>query len=243
MSTAAWKTSEAGAKGDVSSPAPFSGRVRTTRDGRLSNTCRSVSTNVLSALWHAPPVAVEAPVEQDAAAKDLAAFYSLGRELAVPGGVSDIGAAIWGALSAELGAVSCVLFVYDESGDALAPAFRAGVETVPPDARVSLGDRLSGWVAATRTPIVNSDARLDVDPMLRDESPLQSALAVPIGTGEQLGGVLAFYSDRQAAFTPVHQRMAEAVAALVAERVCAGRAELLAVPAGVARNSTPVSRH
>jgi GAF domain-containing protein len=111
----------------------------------------------------------------------------------------------------------------------LAPAFRAGVETVPPDARVPLGDRLSGWVAATRTPIVNSDARLDVDPLLRDESPLQSALAVPIGDGEQIGGVLAFYSDRQAAFTPVHQRMAEAVAALVAERVCAARAELVAV--------------
>jgi hypothetical protein len=87
--------------------------------------------------------------------------------------------------------------------------FRGGVETVPPDARISLGDRLSGWVAATRTPIVNSDARLDVDPMLRDESPLQSALAVPIGNGERLGGVLAFYSDRQAAFTPVHQRMAK----------------------------------
>ena len=190
---------------------------------------------------HATPV-VEAPVEQDPTPRDLAAFYSLGRELAVPGGVSDIGDAIWNALRAELGAVSCVLYVYDESGDALAPAFRAGVETLPPDARVSLGDRLSGWVAATRTPIVNSDARLDVDPDLRDESPLQSALAVPIGDGEQLGGVLAFYSDRQAAFTPAHQRMAEAAAALVAERVCAARAELVAVPAGVARNSTLVSR-
>jgi GAF domain-containing protein len=177
---------------------------------------------------HATPV-IEAPVEQDLNPRDLHAFYSLGRELAVPGGVSEVGEAIWNALRMELGAVSCVLFVYDESGDALAPAFRAGVETVPPDARVPLGDRLSGWVAATRTPIVNSDARLDVDPLLRDESPLQSALAVPIGDGEQIGGVLAFYSDRQAAFTPVHQRMAEAVAALVAERVCAARAELVAV--------------
>jgi putative nucleotidyltransferase with HDIG domain len=190
---------------------------------------------------HATPV-VEAPVEPDLAPRDLQAFYALGRELAVPGGVSDIGEAIWSALRVEVGGVSCVLYVYDESGDALAPAFRAGVETVPPDARVSLGDRLSGWVAATRTPIINSDARLDVDPDLRDHSPLQSALAVPICDGEQIGGVLAFYSDRQAAFTPVHQRMAEAVAALVAERVCAARDELVAVPAGVSRNSTPVSR-
>jgi putative nucleotidyltransferase with HDIG domain len=191
---------------------------------------------------HATPV-VEAPVEPDATPRDLAAFYALGRELAVPGGVSHIGEAVWDTLRAELGAASCVLFVYDESGDALTPAFRGGVETLPPDARVQLGDRLSGWVAATRTPIVNSDARLDVDPDLRDQSPLQSALAVPIETGEQLGGVLAFYSDRQAAFTPVHQRMVEAVALLVAERVCAARAELVAVPAGVHRNSTALSRN
>jgi putative nucleotidyltransferase with HDIG domain len=179
---------------------------------------------------HATPV-VESPVEQDLTPRDLEAFYRLGRELAVPGGASHIGEAVWNTLRTELGADSCVLYVYDESGDALAPAFRGGVETVPPDARVSLGDRLSGWVAATRTPIINSDARLDVDPVLRDLSPLQSALAVPIGNGEQLGGVLAFYSERQAAFTPVHQRMAEAVAALVAQRVCAARAELVAVPA------------
>jgi putative nucleotidyltransferase with HDIG domain len=190
---------------------------------------------------HAAPV-VHAPAEPDLMPRDLQAFYTLGRELAVPGTVSDVGQAIWATLRGELGAASCVLFVYDESGDALAPAFRAGVETLPPDARVSLGDRLSGWVAATRTPIVNSDARLDVDPVLRDLSPLQSALAVPIGDGEQLGGVLAFYSDRQAAFTPAHQRMAEAAAALVADRVCAARAEFVAVRTGVPRNGTAVSR-
>jgi len=189
---------------------------------------------------HATPV-VAAPVEQDLTPRDLAAFYTLGRELAVPGGVSHIGEAVWNTLRTELGAASCVLFVYDERGDALTPAFRGGVETVPPDARISLGDRLSGWVAATRTPIVNSDARLDVDPDLRDLSPLQSALAVPIGTGDQIAGVLAFYSEQQGAFTPVHQRMAEAVAALVAERVCAARADLVGVHAGVPRNRTPVS--
>ena len=179
---------------------------------------------------HATPVA-EAPLAQHLSPRDLEAFYTLGRELAVPGGASHIGDAVWHTLGTELGADACVLYVYDESGDALAPAFRGGVETVAPGARVSLGDRLSGWVAATRTPIINSDARLDVDPGLRDFSPLQSALAVPIGNGEQLGGVLAFYSARQAAFTPVHQRMAEAAAALVAQRVCTARAELVAVPA------------
>jgi len=190
---------------------------------------------------HAAPV-VETPVAQDSGPRDLAAFYSLGRELAMPGGASEIGEAIWTSLRGELGAASCVLFVYDESGDALAPAFRGGADTVHADARVPLGDRLSGWVAATRTPIVNSDARLDADPDIREVSDLQSALAVPIADGERLGGVLAFYSERQGAFTPAHQRMAEAVAALVAERVCAARSELAAVPSPVLRNGAGVSR-
>ncbi len=190
---------------------------------------------------HATPAAA-APVEEDSGPRDLAAFYSLGRELAMPGaGAPEIGEAIWTSLGGELGAAACVLFLYDESADALAPVFRAGADTVAADARVSLGDRLSGWVAATRTPIVNSDARLDADPDVREVSALQSALAVPIADGERLGGVLAFYSDRQAAFTPVHQRMAEAVAALVAERVCAARAQPVPVPSAVFRNSTSVS--
>jgi len=193
---------------------------------------------------HATPV-VEAPAEQDPGPRELTAFYTLGRELAVAGDVSAIGRAIWTSLRDEIGASAGVLFVYDESTDALAPAYRAGPDAVAADARIVLGDRLSGWVAATRTPIVNSDARLDVDPDLRDRSTLQSALAVPVADGERLAGVLTFYAERPAAFTPAHQRMAEAVAAFVAGRLYAARHEVAstaaAMPAVVVRNRTGVS--
>jgi hypothetical protein len=171
---------------------------------------------------HAMP-AEPAEVHTEATMHDLAAFYKLGRELAVPGSAEDIGRAIWRFLQPELGAAAGVLFIYDETCDALAPLFSAGNDTVAPASRIALGERLSGWVAATRTPIVNSDARLDLDPAARDGSTLQSALAVPIGTGDQVGGVLTFYSERPAAFSSLHLRMAEAAAALVAERICAGR--------------------
>jgi putative nucleotidyltransferase with HDIG domain len=174
---------------------------------------------------HAQPADMPA-VDDNTTAHDLAAVYTLGRELAAPGSATEIGRAIWRALQPELGASACVLFVYDGSCDALAPLFSAGGDTVAASSRVALGERLSGWVAATRTSIVNSDARLDLDPDVREQSPLQCALAVPIGTGEQVGGVLAFYSDRQGAFSSLHVRMAEAAAALVAERICAARSEL-----------------
>jgi putative nucleotidyltransferase with HDIG domain len=175
-----------------------------------------------------PHVVVESVAAAvDASGHDLAAFYKLGRELSQPPrGAHEIGEAIWRALQHEVGATACVLFVYDESCDALAPVFSAGAATVGPTSRISLGQRLSGWVAATRTPIINSDARLDLDAEVRDRSTLQSALAVPVGTGEHVGGVLTFYSDRPTAFTPAHQRMAEASAALIAERICVARAEL-----------------
>jgi putative nucleotidyltransferase with HDIG domain len=177
----------------------------------------------------ADPHAVPLPAvaSSDATPRELAAFYALGRELAAPGDGSRVGDAIWTSLRSEIGAAACVLFVYDETTDALAPLFRAGAETVALGTRIPLGERLSGWVAATTTPILNSDARLDLDPDLRDRSLLQSALAVPISDGERLGGVLAFYSNEAVAFTTAHQRMAEAVAALVSARVCAARAELL----------------
>jgi hypothetical protein len=45
---------------------------------------------------------------------------------------------------------------------------------------------------------------------------LRSALAVPIANSERLSGVLTFCSVRQAAFTPTHQRMAEAAPLMAA---------------------------
>lgn len=189
------------------------------------------------------PQAVPVAVQQDTTPRhlDLAAFYALGRELAATGDAGYIGRAIWTSLRAAMGASACVLFVYDERVDALAPAFRAGADTVAAGARIALGERLSGWVAATSTPIVNSDARLDLDPDVRDRSPLQSALAVPLGDGHgRLGGVLTFYSNQPAAFTPMHHRMAEAAAALVAARVCAVRDQ--AVPQAMVYNETAVYR-
>ena len=174
---------------------------------------------------HAQPVE-STPLTADAASHDLEAFYALGRELAQPRSATEIGRALWRSLQAELKASACVLFVYDESCDALAPMFTAGTDTVAASSRVPLGERLSGWVAATRTPIVNSDARLDLDPDVRDTTALQCALAVPIGNGEHIGGVLAFYSESPGAFSSLHARMAESAAALVADRICAARSEL-----------------
>jgi putative nucleotidyltransferase with HDIG domain len=191
---------------------------------------------------HAVPAEPAAAAPADESPRDLAAFFRLGQTLPMTDSLDDLGHAIWTQVGAEMGAAACVVFGYDESADALRPLYRAGAETVGEETHIPLGERLSGWVAATRQSIVNSDARLDVDPDIRDHSPLQSALAVPLADGDRCGGVLAFYATRPQAFTPVHQRMADALAPIVAARVRDTRAVPVAVGVPVSRSSTPVSR-
>jgi GAF domain-containing protein len=98
----------------------------------------------------------------------------------------------------------------------LVPVYRAGEPTVGPHTRIAIGERLSGWVAATRRTIVNSDARLDFDADVRDTSALCTALAVPVHRNGETLAVLAFYADREDAFGAAHQRLAEAAAYVTA---------------------------
>jgi GAF domain-containing protein len=178
---------------------------------------------------HATPMQAPARAPESTDAGSLEAFYDLGVAMAAHGALEDVGETLWMHLRARIGAAATVVLLYDEATDSLVPAFRGGDPTMAPDARIAVGDRLSGWVAATRQAIVNSDARLDLDPDVRDGSLLRSALAVPVCAGDRLAGVLAFYSDRAAAFTDVHQRVAEAAAHVVATHVPRAAAHPVAV--------------
>ena len=58
--------------------------------------------------------------------------------------------------------------------DFLRAAYTAGDDTAGISVNpIPLGDRLSGWVAATGQSVLNSDARLDLDDDARDRSPLR----------------------------------------------------------------------
>ncbi len=79
-----------------------------------------------------------------------------------------------------------------------------------------VGTRLSGWVAAQRRSIVNSDALLDVresvDPLA---VPPSYCVSAPMTDGDELVGVLSMYSHGNRAF-PVHQALLlETAAALL----------------------------
>jgi putative nucleotidyltransferase with HDIG domain len=164
---------------------------------------------------HRPPPSP--PIEPVRSQFDLETFYDLGRALEAPASAPQIGAILWAHLERHLPASAFVLFTYQEATDCLVPSYSAGERTLSPDSRVQLGERLSGWVAAARQPIVNSDARLDLDEDVRDESLLRSALSVPVSTGERIVGVLTFYSRELHAFTDAHRRIAEAAGHVLAD--------------------------
>jgi GAF domain-containing protein len=170
-----------------------------------------------------PPAAVPAAPRQEISegrqdAQDLRAFFDLGRALAASSPRSAVGEVLWTHLKTRLPASTFVLFAYDDASDALVAIYASNPwTTVDRMERVPLGDRLSGWVAATGQTIVNSDARLDVDAAERERSPLRSALAVPIVSHGRTTGVLSFYASVANAFDERHKELAEAAAAAIAE--------------------------
>ena len=108
------------------------------------------------------------------------------------------------------------VFVYDVRADELEARWCAGYRTgLPENLRIPRGQKLSGWVAANRQTISNSDPRLDLGPYT-DALELRSCLSTPLVSDDGLVGVLTIYSPRLAAFDANDERLVEQVSAAVA---------------------------
>jgi putative nucleotidyltransferase with HDIG domain len=164
----------------------------------------------------AEPVAQVA--SDDRQLRDLETIYDLGRTLGAAASGHDVGKTLWGFLRHRVPASTFVLYLYDLSTDALVAVHEEGIElTELRGSRIPLGDRLSGWVAATRQSIMNSDARLDLDEGAREASILRSALAVPVEADGRLVGVLSLYGTELNAFDESHRRIAQVTAYATAQ--------------------------
>jgi len=155
-------------------------------------------------------------VIEGSGALELEAFFHLGRALNRARGAQAIDV-LWTHLQPHLPAVTLVLYVYDPTRDAIAPAGEAGAlrSGLCADEAIPLGERLSGWVAATGQSVMNSDARLDLDESSREHSPFRSALAVPMSSNGRVVGVLSAYAPQPEAFSESHRRLMQAAAVAV----------------------------
>jgi putative nucleotidyltransferase with HDIG domain len=110
--------------------------------------------------------------------------------------------------------VLAVVYTYDDSTDELLAKHASGeASALVKGLRISLGQRLSGWVAANRQTIMNSDAMLDLGETTKSVNPrLRSCLSTPLTVVDQLVGVITLYSTAPEGFTEDHRRLIEAVA-------------------------------
>jgi diguanylate cyclase (GGDEF)-like protein len=152
---------------------------------------------------------------------DLLALYDVAEMLTGNASVSDAGDFISRHLKKVVPFELCVLYLYDKHNDDLVAAHTFGVgDVIVRRLRITLGERLSGWVAANRQTIVNSDPALDLAETGHLVSPrLRATLASPLIVGETLVGVLALYSDVANVFTDDHRVIVEVLAKQVSRFV------------------------
>ena len=149
-------------------------------------------------------------------------FNELRRELPKAGSVRSSCEVLFRHLRRVVPAATLTLYMPKHETNELVPVACIGVGTSAiEDLRIPIGDRISGWAAAHKQVVVNSNAALELGPVARTFSvPLRYALAVPIYSGSAPPiGVLTAYGSEP--FNHDHRRILESAATLFASAVAA----------------------
>jgi putative nucleotidyltransferase with HDIG domain len=157
----------------------------------------------------------------NASAGEVVALFGLVQAISSQTKVADVAQITFAQLHRLVPYSHGVLFVYLEGTDELFAV--CGVGPSAPllyGLRVPVGQRLTGWVAASRQTIRNSDPVLDLGETAKNMSPRpRSCLSTPLVLGSNIVGVLTIYSHNSNFFSEDHERLLEAVARQIAPAV------------------------
>ena len=156
--------------------------------------------------------------EITASADEMLTLYELSRSLAGQASVIDTGDVIGKHLRRLIPSSLLVFYLYNSDRDELEAEHAMGdASSVVKGIRIPRGQRLSGWVAANRQTIANSDPMLDLGEVARSVSPrLRSCLSTPLVADDELIGVLTLYSAVVDGFSEDHRRIVELIAREIA---------------------------
>jgi len=171
--------------------------------------------NTIAHSRHAAPDKISSPSLSGigAGADEMLSMFELASALAGPGSLGDAGDAIAKHVRRLIPSSLCVFFLYDRASDEIEARHAVGDgASLVQGMRIVLGQRLSGWVAANRQTISNSDASLDLDLERSNPLRLRSCLSTPLVFDDELIGVLSLYSGEPNGFNDDHRRIIEAVA-------------------------------
>jgi putative nucleotidyltransferase with HDIG domain len=163
-----------------------------------------------------------ARLEEIAASSDeMLTLFELAQSLTTSASLQDAADLIAKHLRRLVPSSACVFFVYDVEQDDLRAAHVLGeYSALIKGLRVPIGQRLSGWVAAHRQTVRNSDPVLDLGESARAMAPRpRSCLSTPMVVGKTLVGVLSLYSSNKDAYSEDHERIIEIVARQVAPAI------------------------
>jgi len=171
----------------------------------------------------APVVEAAAAPSPFAASSNLLACVSLARVAAGEGSLADVLALSSKLVNDILPAATGAWFVPDHSRDQLVVADAFGPSAAMlAGFSVDVGDRLTGWVAASRQPILNSDASLDLGARQEGAAAgLLTCMSVPLVAGETLVAVLSLYSAEAEGFNDDRGRLIQMIAPHLAAAISA----------------------
>src|SRR6266850_6576723 len=154
-----------------------------------------------------------------ASSDEMLTLYGLARALASQSSFSDVAEIIARHLKRLIPSTLCVFYVFDRARDEIEAQYAVGDgASLVRGIRMSLGTRLSGWVAANRQTICNSDPVLDLGDTARSHAlSLRSCLSTPIVSGNEFVGVLTLYTQEINGFNDEHRRVIEAVSRQVSD--------------------------
>ena len=176
---------------------------------------------------HEDPVQTAAPVPTStaAASDDLLAIVSLSRIASGDGSVRDVLALSSNLIGHIAPDLTGAWYLPDAVGDRLVVAEAFGPAAIALSGlSVGIGERLTGWVAATRQSVPDADAALDLESSADSVTPrLERCMSVPLMTGDTLVGVLTLYAQAVVGFDENRSRQIQMVAPHFARAIAAAR--------------------
>jgi putative nucleotidyltransferase with HDIG domain len=171
------------------------------------------------------PALAPVVVAPEGVSDDILAFVSLARLASGDASMGDV-LSLASGLVRELAPTATIgWYVVDEGSGYLALRHASGPAAGQlTGTALRLGEGVSGWVAANRQVMINSEASLDLGEQALSGLALKHALSVPLITRESLVGTITLYSG--ATFTESQSRLVQVIAPHLAQAIwTAKRAE------------------
>jgi putative nucleotidyltransferase with HDIG domain len=139
-----------------------------------------------------------------------------------PNGISidDLGGVVSRQLAKLAGFKAIALYCLTDNEQAIKCRYADRPLTELVDApEIPLGERLSGWVAAHRTPIWNSDATLDLTADIAKRADISLGSSIPLLDGQSLVGTVTLYCDAGNEIAVEQRLLIQSIAPLMASAV------------------------